>query len=55
MRHLDYVLSNNKYTEGIRRILTAAYFSATKIGKFALLQTDKNWNYLLYRQTYKNK
>jgi len=36
------LLFNNEYTEGIRRILTAAYFSATKTGKLALLQTDKN-------------
>ena len=27
---------------GIRRILTAAYFSATKTGKLPLLQTNKN-------------
>jgi len=44
---------------GIQRILTVAYFSVTKIGKHALLQTDKNCNlsnfYLLYRQLYKNK
>jgi len=30
------------YTEGIQRILTAAYFSATKKGKLVLLQTNKN-------------
>jgi len=38
MRHIYYLLSNNEYIDGIRRILTAAYFSASKTGKFALLQ-----------------
>jgi len=55
MRHLYYLLSNNIYIEGIRRILTAAYFSATKIGKLALLQIDKNCNLTFIPSTYRNK
>jgi len=37
-----YLLSNYTYAEGIRGILTATYFSATKTCKLVLLQTDKN-------------
>jgi len=50
-----YLLSNNEYIEGIQRILTAAYFSATKTGKLALLQTDKNCNLTFMSSTYNNK
>jgi len=46
MRHIFYLLSNNEYTEGIRRIITGAYFSATKTGKLALLQTNKSCKFL---------
>jgi len=59
MRHIYYVLSNNIYTKGIQRILTAAYFSTTKTGKLALLQTDKirkTFKALSFiSSTYKNK
>jgi len=41
-----YLISNN-IKRGIRRILTAAYFSATKTGKLAPLHTYKNCKLLI--------
>jgi len=43
-RYYCYLISNN-INRGIQRILTAAYFSATKSRQTALLQTNKNCNF----------